>query len=306
MSDPSPALPADQIRRYATGALRAAGVNGSTVLPIPLADIASAAGLQRESLFDSIEEQDVPPAFQGILQKIQGKVLGALSIPERRVFVDDGQAAPRARFTEAHEIGHDALPWHRDAYYGDNHFTLERSSEAGLEAEANLFAADILFGIDRFTEQADSYRPSLQVPLGLNGDYLVSAQAAVRRYAERSKHAVGLFVVGRYLSAGSPSSLAILQTHQSDLFVKRYGPLRQCLRGGRLSSSTYPGLEQMAVEHPAHVAESTVTLDTSRGKVHFRAEGFSNGRVGMVLLTRKQPTLGRPLQLVDAHGRPLR
>lgn len=305
MSDPMPLLPEDQIRRYATGALSAAGINGATVLPIPLADIAAAAGLQRESLFDSIEEQDVPPAFQGILQKIQGKVLGALSIPERRVFVDDGQAAPRARFTEAHEIGHDALPWHRDAYYGDNHFTLERSSEAGMEAEANLFAADILFGLDRFTEQADSYRPSLQVPLGLNGDYLVSAQAAVRRYAERSKHAVALLVVGRYLSASSPSSLKILQTHQSDAFVKRYGFVRQCLPGHRLASSTYPELQQLAVEHPVHVAESTATLDTSRGKVHFRAEGFSNGRVGMVLFSRKLRTMGRPLRLVDAHGRPL-
>lgn len=305
MMDPMPALPADQIRRYATGALRAAGINAGTVLPIPVAEIAAAAGLHRQSLYSLADEEDVPPAFRGILAKIRGTVLGALSIPERRVFVDDAQSAPRARFTEAHEIGHDALPWHRHAYYGDDHFTLDRSSEAGMEAEANLFAAEVLFGLDRFTEQADSYRPSLDVPLGLNGDYLVSAQAAVRRYAELSRHPVALLVVGRYLSAGTPSSLRILQTHQSSAFMRRYGPVGQCLRVGRLSSVLYPEVRQLAVEHPTHVAESSMTLETTRGRVHFRSEGFSNGHIGMVLLTRKQPTLGRPIKLVDANGQPI-
>ncbi|MDT0235373.1 ImmA/IrrE family metallo-endopeptidase [Curtobacterium sp. BRB10] len=300
-----PALPVDQIRRHATGALRAAGLGPHSVLPIPLADVATAAGLHRQSLYDLGGEEEVPPALRGIFKKMKATVLGALSIPERRVFIDDTQTTARARFTEAHEIGHDALPWHHDAYYGDDRFTLDPASEAGMEAEANQFAADVIFALDRFTEQADSSRPSIDVPLSLNSEYQVSAQAAVRRYAETSRHPVAVLVVGRYLSNGTPASVPIFQVHQSPAFTQRYGPVQQALGVRRLSTLLYPDLRRLSVDHPAHVDETTMMLTTNRGKVHFRAEGFTNGHVGMVLLTRKQPTLGRPVQLVDLQGRPL-
>ncbi len=94
MSDSMLVLPVDRVCRYATGALRAVGVNDPTVLPIPLADIAAAVGLQRESLSESTEEQEVPLAVQGILAKLQGPSSANARTHER---TNAGLAAARSR-----------------------------------------------------------------------------------------------------------------------------------------------------------------------------------------------------------------
>jgi hypothetical protein len=298
-------LPYGQIRRTARGALRAAGIDADTPLPIPLGDIAAAAGLQREALYDLGEQEDVPPGLLKIFKKMKRSVLGALSAPERRIYIDSGMSSERARFTEGHEIGHDAMPWHHDAYFGDSQYTLDRHAEAGLESEANAFSAELLFGLDRFTEQADDYKPSLSVPLGLNGLYETSAQATVRRYVERTGHEVALIVTGRYPTRPGAASVPVWEKYQSQSFFHRFGPIAQSI-GGHLTLSTYPSVHELFTETAGPVTECVMVLNTTRGMTRFVAEGFSNGRVGMVLVRRNKMTLGRKLELINADGSPLR
>lgn len=304
---PEPELPLKQIQRAARNALQAAGVDPDTPLPIPLADIATAAGLRREALFDAADEPDLPPSLRGFLKKITGRVLGALSVPEKRIYVDRSQTSARARFTEAHEIGHDAMPWHRDAYFGDTEHTLHRSTEDVLEMEANAFAAEVLFGLERFNAQADDYRPSLDVPLALTGDWGTSAHATVRRYAENSRHEIALITTG--IRAGQYATslgVPIWGIFESASFVKRYGRLTPVL-GRRLTDLVYPALTGLLSPRAAQAEECELTLDTAvRGKVKLSAQGFTNGRVGMVLLRRRKLELGRRLQLVGPDGLPLR
>lgn len=301
-----PELPHSQIRIAARAAMRAAGIDPNTPLPIPLPDIAAAAGLERKMLLDIADEPDLPPSLRGVIAKIRGRVLGALAPPERRIYVDASQPTARVRFTEAHEIGHDALPWHRDAYWGDNKHTLHRDTESGLEAEANAFAAEVLFGLERFSDQADDYRPSLDVPLALTNDWGTSAHATVRRYAETSRHEVAVVMTGvRPGTIGNAKHLPIWHTFESASFVKRFGRVGPVL-GRRLTDLVYPSLGGLLSTRPTQTEQCDVVIETStRGKVKFSAQGFTNGRVGMVLLRRRKLDLGRKLQLVGPDGLPL-
>lgn len=300
---PPPDIPHAQIRRAARGALRAAGIDANTTLPIPISEVAVAAGLHRDVLLDLGEQEDLPPQLKSIFTRIKGVVLGALSIPEKRIYIDQSVSGARARFTEAHEIGHDALPWHAGAYFGDNRYTLDSHTEAGLETEANLFAAELIFGLSRFSEQADDYRPSIEVPLGLNDVYAASAHSAVRRYVETSRHELGLVIAGKYPSRVG-DSLPIWGTYQSPSFMARYGPLAAAWTR-RLRETDYPQLRKLFSDFPVRIDECTVHLETTRGKTRMLADGFTNGHVSMVLLRRKKVATGRPIRLVGLDGEPL-
>ena len=61
------------------------------------------------------------------------------------VFIEEGIAARRKRFTAGHELGHILIPWHSGTIACFEEDLLERDSPAALmEAEANEFASNIL------------------------------------------------------------------------------------------------------------------------------------------------------------------
>jgi Zn-dependent peptidase ImmA (M78 family) len=285
----------DDVRKYARGALRAAAVGDR--LPVPLSDIAAAVDLHKHSLFDLGEEKDLPPDIRSIFKKLKGKVLGLLDVAERQYFVDTSLPIERQRFTEAHEIGHDALPWHKQAYFGDDLHTLAHDTRQLLEIEANLFSAEILFAGKRFNREADDWAPSLDVPLALNTKFQVSAAAAIRRYVAGSKREVALIGTGLY--GGTRGVLPIFDgiTNESARFRERYGPVRKLLPA-RLTASVYQSLAFITADRRGAVESCDVTLATLRGPVKFLAEGFVNGRNGFILLSHRRRLDGQRLTLI--------
>lgn len=283
------------VRKYARGALRAASVGDR--LPVPLGDIAAAVNLQKHSLFDLGGPDDLPPAIQLIYKKLKGTVLGLLDVEERRYFVDTSLSIERQRFTEAHEIGHDALPWHKRAYFGDDLHTLAPDTRESLEIEANLFSAEVLFAGRRFNREADDWAPSLSVPLALNSNFQVSAAAAIRRYVAGSRREIAL--IGTGLFGGSRGTLPIFSalTDQSATFEARYGTVREMLPA-KLTVAIFPSIAAIHSDHRGSIEPCDVTLNTRRGPVKFTAEGFVNGRNGFVLLTRRRRLDGQRLTLV--------
>lgn len=285
------------IRQFAKGALSAAGV--VDVSRVPVDQVAAAARLHRRELFEL--GSDTPHRFRNIIQKLSGTVLGLLSIEKREYFVDRSMPLPRQRFTEAHEIGHDALPWHEAAYWGDDRSTLHPSTKEVLEREANQFAAELLFGAGRFTDQADQYAPGLEVALFLAPQYGTSVHAALRQYVEESRHEVAVLATGRFKSAGETVQIFEAQTCESERFRKRYGALNSIFRT-RVGAATYPELAAL-LNLPAGTAPACeMTLDTSRGPVRFVAEGFTNGRTNFIVLYKKSRVTGQKLKLVSKDG----
>jgi hypothetical protein len=98
--------------------------------------------------------------------------LRALYLPDhKRILIDDAIPKPKHRWLEAHEIGHDLLPWHHEMMLGDDDVTPTASTHDKMEAEANYAAGSLLFLGDRFREECQQCRPCV-----------ASAQKLQKRY----------------------------------------------------------------------------------------------------------------------------
>lgn len=265
-----------RVEQVARRALRAADV--VDIVPTPLERVGAA--LQLEDAVDLSDLDDLPKGLLTRLRRLKGKVLGALAIRERVVFVDKDQPAPRARFAYGHELGHEAMPWHKDAYYGDDYLTLAPEARAELESEANAFSADLLFQIGRFTEEAASSRVGLAVPLGLSQKYGTSRHPAIRRYVERNPAPCALAIFGRFpVHPRGKESVKILVSLESPSFRSRFGHLNDCLPSvlGVEESELGEAVKRSLLGTLAPVLDGTVRLeDSRRGPITLRFEVFSN------------------------------
>jgi hypothetical protein len=86
---------------------------------------------------------------------------------ERVVLVDLNQPGPGARLTEAHEIGHDLIPWHRAAFQLDDEERLLGDSRNQLEREAYLAGGHLIFQGTYFQRRALDYKVSIGTPVAL-------------------------------------------------------------------------------------------------------------------------------------------
>ncbi len=280
-------LPADRrdhVAQYARGALLAADVLG--VIPTPLEEVGAALKLTTpQQLFDL---GDVPPDLARRLRRLFGKVKGAFAVRERTIYLDVEQPPSQRRFVYGHEIGHDALPWHTEAYYGEDCRTLDPDTRDELEAEANAFSADLLFNMDAFTDRAHSSRPGLAPALELADTFATSRHASIRRYVEDSPRPCALLVLGRYVEhhEGQPA-LAVLRTLESATFRDRYGPINGCFPSKipvahcDMAMDAYRALRGTA-STPIVVGETTV--EGSRGQTRLDYEVYSNTYFCFVLL----------------------
>lgn len=294
---PSGAAPKEKIRQYARGALQAAGAED--VSRVPVDAIAAAVNLRRRDLFELGEE--TPKRFRDVVKKLRGNLLGLLAIDKREYYIDRSLPLPRQRFTEGHEIGHDALPWHEAAYWADDHNTLDGDTKDVLESEANQFSAELLFGAGRFTKQADSYAPGLDVALLLANEYGVSAHAALRKYVEDSEHAVAVIALGRFPKPTGAVKHFTAQSFESQRFRNRYGTLNAMLRS-TVGSTTYPELKTLISLPAGSAPPCEVSLDTTRGQTKFTAEGFTNGRLNFIVLHKPSRLGGQKLKLISVDG----
>ena len=107
-----------------------------------------------------------------LLEAVRKFDLRALYLPDyKRILIDDAIPKPKHRWLEAHEIGHDLLPWHHDMMLGDDDVTPTASTHDKMEAEANYAAGSLLFLGDRFREECRQCRPCV-----------ASAQQLQKRY----------------------------------------------------------------------------------------------------------------------------
>ncbi|MFM9920867.1 ImmA/IrrE family metallo-endopeptidase [Lacisediminihabitans sp. H27-G8] len=266
---------------------------------VPIDQVAAAVGLQKSDLYELGE--DAPQRIRDIVKKLKGNVLGFLAIEERKYFVDRSMPIPRQRFTEGHEIGHDALPWHQAAFWGEDKTTIDPATKETLEIEANQFAAELLFGAGRFTNQADQYAPGLEIALYLAAEYGVSVHAAIRKYVEDSKHPIAVLALGRYPSHTGGVRRFDGQTFESEKFEEKYGRLTALMHSS-IGSTTYPELPALLKLQTGRAPACDVKLDTARGSVTFTAEGFTNGRLNFIVLHKPSRLRGQKFRLISASG----
>jgi IrrE N-terminal-like domain len=192
-----------RIARLCDDALRRSGALG--VVPTPLEAVQEALGVSRRVL----------PVGDGIL--------GAMWFDERVLFVDTRQTLGRRRFTEAHELAHLLCPWHRAVIRLDTGAQLFGSLGHGLEAEANLGAAELIFQAEAFAAAARGRDVSLATAFDLGERFAASRQAAAHHYVQRSHEPVALAIAGRW--PGRDGRLPVWRTVESPGFQRRFGRL---------------------------------------------------------------------------------
>ena len=203
--------------RAASVAERALEWAGVSEAPTRLDQIAAVAGVERIR-----DTNAIPDEIEVKKPRLWKRILGAVLFSEKTIYVDrQNQIAPRANFTEAHEIAHVLLPWHQDAFRIDDERRLFYDTHEELESEANYVAAHLIFQGHRYHERALEDRVSIATPIELAGVYRASLHASIRYYVEHHPDSVAVVVAGRYTQYDG--TLPIWTSFESASFLRRFG-----------------------------------------------------------------------------------
>jgi hypothetical protein len=113
--------------------------------------------------------------------------LKALYLPDqKRILLDQDLPPLKHRWNEAHEVGHDIIPWHAGMMLGDTEQTLTPACHQIMEAEANYAAGQLLFLGSRFVAEATASAPSLDHVKNLSSTFGNTVTSTLWRFVEQA------------------------------------------------------------------------------------------------------------------------
>lgn len=220
-----------RVRREAERCLRAAGALGR--VPTPVADVMDAVRVTVDP-GNVLDERFLARArhkaaqASGVLKRALGKVLGLFDPKEGLVFIDRAVRAVRQTFLKLHEAGHAFLPWQRPLYnlVEDSEHTLSSEVRSLFDREANVFASEVLFQLDTFTEEAAGYEFGILTPVNLSKGYKASIYATIRRYVWTNSRTCAVLVLDTPVFADGCGFIATLRrVITSPGFEQQFGRL---------------------------------------------------------------------------------
>lgn len=219
-----------------------------------------------------------------LVEAVRSWNLKALYLPDqRRILIDQGLPPIKHRWNEAHEIGHDIIPWHAGMMLGDNDQTLTAACRAQMEAEANLAAGRLLFLADRFVEEANSNPPTISSVQSLAKRFGNTITSTLWRFVEQSHTFTPM--VGLVSGHPHPSKwkddfdpAKPFRHHvQSPAFALRFGEVSDVKLFAAISAYSAP-------RRGGELGTSDVPLSDVNGQVHvFHFETFFNGHDALTL-----------------------
>jgi hypothetical protein len=294
-----PAYEAADLRRQVEKVLRGLG---NPEPPLRLEDVRELLRLDRRyysSTDDSAARETVsrlriagkqimerPSLLIDVIRKAE---LSALWLPDRkRILIDAEAPILKHRWYESHEIGHSLAPWHRDYLYGDSEESLSPICREELEAEANYVAGQLLFMMNRFTDEARMLPIAIDTVIQLGKRYANTITSTLWRYVEEAHQGVPL------VGIVTPSPRALLRPDNRE-------PRRYCIE----SPSFRERFGQVAEQELRDVVESYVTnrrggplgqtdtilRDRNGDRQVFHFETFSNGHSHLTLGVYVRPAL---------------
>jgi Zn-dependent peptidase ImmA (M78 family) len=181
------------VQRHADRLLQEASASGR--FPTPIDDLMAAAKLtvvDDEVLDEGLLRQFLNKAKAGIatIKSALSKVLGLFEANDRFVVIDRNAPKPRVPFIKLHEAGHGSMPHQSNMYrlMHDCEKTLEPEIADLFEREANVFASEVLFQGEAFSEEAHGQSFGIKVPMALAKKYGGSNYATFRRYVITNPH----------------------------------------------------------------------------------------------------------------------
>lgn len=186
------------VQKHADCLLREASAIGR--FPTPIADLLASAKLtvvDDEELNESVLQQFIRKTRAGVkaglevIKSALSKVLGLLDPCDGLVVIDKNTPKLRVPFIKLHETGHNRLPHQQKMYrlMMDCEETIQPDITDLFEREANVFASEVLFQGEVFSDEAHGQSFSIKVPMKLADKFGASRYSAFRRYVTTSPHA---------------------------------------------------------------------------------------------------------------------
>lgn len=292
MSEPINELGRRQILAAATQALQRA--DALKIIPTPLNDVGEAIGVEAVIDISNLPEELVRKKPSAIK-----KLLGAYFFRADTAFVDFAQPKGRARFIQAHELGHRLVPWHEDAY--DDNQRLFRDTENLFELEANLAGTHLLFQGQVFFEQALEYQTSVKTPVLLAGTFDASLHATIRYYVEHHPDPLAVLIAGRYKRANG--TVPIFLALESSSFRETLGAISACFPTQSLPLDETHPLGPLLVEARDAVeppSKEVKIRDLGNQYQRFVAEAFFNQHCYFVVFApAARLRLGRQIKVAS-------
>lgn len=207
--------------------------------------------------------------------RISRKVLGIIDFRAKTIYLDESQQPKRKNFVKLHEVGHAVLPWQSELLgCKDDETTIVADVNELYEREASIFASDSLFQLDRFDEEAAKLELGIRSARTVGNKFGGSAQAALRRYVQRSPRRCSLLVLHRP-APGGPFRVKVRNYFESLSFQKAFGGLTWPDHCG----VEYPFVQDIQRKRRDHrdgqIGITTTTLDYVTLQYHFFDNGYN-------------------------------
>lgn len=219
-----------EVRKYADLLLKEAG--GYHQYPTPIADVIAAANLaldQENSLDDGFLARIYRKVVPDTIKRAVEKVVGLFDSRDKRIYLDQTIHKKKKPFVSLHETGHGYLPWQRDmfAVMEDCRRTLDPEIIEEFEREANVFASEVLFQGEHFTQLARDYPFELKSARALANKFGGSVYAAARRYVRSNLRPCALLVFDLPVyEVGTGYTATLRRAVPSPSFEVRYGAVK--------------------------------------------------------------------------------
>jgi transcriptional regulator with XRE-family HTH domain len=191
-------LPDDEIARiraYVLALLRRA--DATDLLPTPISQVLDVARLVSagEIRLDPEERRKLRHRFGDLVDRAWTRLQGVIHFGAREIWTNPDMYPLRQRFVLGHEIGHYALPEHREIFaHLDDKTRLRPDVHDLYERQANQAAIELLAQGDRLRHEADDSTLTMSVVDYLASRFEISMQATARRIVEETKQACALSI----------------------------------------------------------------------------------------------------------------
>ncbi len=215
-----------RIQKEAKLALERAGAIGH--YPTPVSAILSSAKLKISS--DDVLKESFLTKIRhkagDALKRAMSKVWGLFHAQEGMIYIDRTVLAVKQTFLKLHETAHALLPWQKSIYsvVEDCEKTLAPDVSDLFDREANVFASEVLFQLENFSEEAAGFNFGINVPVDLSKKYGASIYATIRRYVSKNNKTCAVLVLNKpELQEGDGFKASLRRLVMSPSFEQKFG-----------------------------------------------------------------------------------
>jgi len=220
-----------RVRAQAEKVLREADAFGT--FPTPVKDIMGAA-----KLVEAKDDIRAPGFLIGLREQVQkagakvrsalSKVMGLFLSSERLIFIDKSLLLVKQQFIRLHETAHGFLPWQTPMYglVEDSKEELDPETADLFDREANVFASEVLFQLDTFSERLADADFSIWSPVREAKKFGASNYAALRQYVSKNPRDCTVVVLNKPEITDDGFKISLRRFIQSTSFSERFGEIK--------------------------------------------------------------------------------